>query len=281
MCPSFDLGAINLTLISDGHADIEGDRVFYPASREEWQAEVDLASDEEGNLPIDYRSLLIAEEDVLTLVDTGYGEEGRPDRKGKHLIENLTALGIAPHQIDRVIITHAHGDHCMGNTLHRSEGWIPTFANAEYILQDKEITAIQSNDDPLWSTRFEPLEARDQLCPIDGRTELSPSIVCWPTPGHTIGHQSILMQSQGQRALFMGDLALFAENMEHDDWGPSWAWSREHDAHSRQKVAEWAVKWNTILIIGHDPRHPRITLGRDGDDYRFTPLPICSPRKIL
>lgn len=272
MHQSFELGTVNLTLVSDGHADIEGDRVFYPASREEWQAEVSLEPDVDGNVPIAYRSLLIAENHVLTLVDTGYGEEGRPDRKGKHLLENLAALNISPDQIDRVIITHAHGDHCMGNTLRRSGKWIPTFSNAEYVIQEKEIRAIREEDDPLWAARFEPLQKRHQLCLIDGRTELTSSISCWPTPGHTSGHQSVLVQSDGKKALFMGDLAVFAENMEHADWGPSWAWSREHDARSRQKVAEWAIKSDAALIIGHDPQHPWVKLCRDGETYRFISL---------
>lgn len=272
MRQSLDLGTTNLTLVSDGHADIEGDRVFYPVSREQWQMKVGLDPDAKGNLPLTYRSLLITQNNTLTLVDTGYGEEGRPDRKGKHLIENLAALNIAPDQIDRIVITHAHGDHCMGNTFRRSEHWIPTFPNAEYVVQKKEICAIQKADDVLWITRFEPLMTRDQLRLIDGRTKLTPHIVCWPTPGHTIGHQSVLVRSQGQHALFMGDLAVFAENMEHADWGPSWAWSREHDAGSRQKVAEWAVERDAILIIGHDPRYPWIKLRRDGDGYRFIPL---------
>ena len=270
MRQSLDLGTVDLTLVSDGRADIEGDRVFYPASQEEW--EVGLDPDEAGNLPIAYRSLLIAENDVLTLVDTGYGEEGRPDRKGKHLPENLATLDIAADQIDRVVISHAHGDHCMGNTLRRSGNWIPAFPNAEYVIQEKEVATIRENDDPLWVAHFAPLMERDQLRLIDGRTELTSSIACWSTPGHTIGHQSVLVRSGGQQALFMGDLAVFAQNMEYSDWGPVWAWSREHDARSRQKIAEWAVERDATLIIGHDPQHPLVKLRRDGESYRFVPL---------
>jgi glyoxylase-like metal-dependent hydrolase (beta-lactamase superfamily II) len=270
MQQSFDLGTVSVALVSDGRADIEGDRVFYPASQEEW--EVGLNPDAEGNLPIAYRSLLISDSDALTLVDTGYGEEGRPDRKGRHLPENLAALDVSPAQIDRVVITHAHGDHCMGNTLWRSGGWIPAFPNADYVIQEKEIAAIRENDDPLWVARFAPLMERDQLRLIDGRTALTGTIACWPTPGHTIGHQSVLVRSEAQQALFMGDLAVFAKNMEYSDWGPVWAWSREHDARSRQRIAEWAVEQDAILIIGHDPQRPWVKLRRDGNSYRFVSL---------
>ncbi len=264
---TIQLGAITLRLLLDARGQIEGERVFYPATPEQWSP--GLVVDAEGNVPIQVTSLLISENGRHTLVDTGFGEEERPERED-NLLKSLTAAGLQPKDIGRVILTHAHGDHCMGNTLLRAGRWLPTFPLAEYVIQEDEIAAMRDAGDPVWATRFHPLVQRDKLRLIAGRTELSESIVCWPTPGYSIGHQSVMVRGDEGAALFVGDLAVLAGNLEHPAWGPSWAWSREADQENRRAVAEWAVEEGAIVIVGHDPERTWVRLQRAEQGYRAT-----------
>lgn len=264
----YDLGAIRLTHVHDGYGAIDGNRVFYPASQEEWSP--GLAPDPVGFMLNAYQPLLISEGAQHTLVDTGFGEEN-PRRK-RSMFESLQQVDVHPDEIARVIITHAHGDHIGGNTITHGRSLRPTFPHAEYIVQEREIAAMREADDESWRTRFQPLVERGQLRTIDGSIQISERLACWRTPGHTIGHQCVLVSSEGQQALFLGDLALSFKNLEHPGWGASWAWSREADEENRCKVAEWAVDNDAILILYHDPRRAWFRLGRADDGYRAMPL---------
>ena len=266
---SFTLGAVELTLILDAHGTIDGNQVFHPAPQEVWS--VGLDPDPQGNVAMVVTGLLISEGERHTLVDTGYGEEERPERE-ESILKGLGALGIQPKEIGCVILTHSHGDHCLGNTLNRAGRWLAAFPLAEYVVQESEISGLRTSHDPVWRTRFLPLAERGQLRLIEGSVRLTDSVACWPTPGHTTGHQAVRIASKGKQALFVGDLAILAQNMEHPEWGPDWAWSKEVDRESRQQVAEWAVDNDALLIVGHDPTHPWIRLARAGAGYRALPL---------
>lgn len=153
-----------LSHVHDGYGAIDGNRVFYPASQEEWSP--GLAPDPVGFMLNAYQPLLISEGAQHTLVDTGFGEEN-PRRK-RSMFESLQQVGVHPDEIARVIITHAHGDHISGNTITHGRSLRPTFAHAEYIVQEREIAAMREADDESWRTRFQPLVERGQLRTIDG-----------------------------------------------------------------------------------------------------------------
>jgi len=248
---------------------IEGDRVFHPATRQEW--EVGLRADRQGRLPVAVRSLLISQGDEHTLVDTGFGEKeksGRPES----LLKSLAAVELQPKHIRRVILTHAHGDHCLGNTLLRAGKWLPTFPLAEYVVQEREIAEMRRADNEMWRSRFQPLAERGQLRLLDGETELSAAVACWPTPGHTAGHQAVLARSQGRQALYVGDLFIFARGLERPDWGPSWAWSRQMDQQNRLRILAWAADSGATLVLGHDPQQAWSRIERMGEGFRAAPV---------
>ena len=71
--------------------------------------------------------------------------------------------------------------------------------------------------------------------------------------------------------MYLGDLAILAASMEHPEWGPDWAWSREADLASRRAVAHWAVENDALLVLGHDPRMPWIRLREAENGFRAVP----------
>lgn len=268
MIRRYQLGALELVQLHDGYAAIDGNRVFYPAAQEDW--EEGLAPDPVGFMLNAYQPLLIIEDGHRTLVDTGFGETN-PNRKGD-MRDGLRETGIAADAIDRVIITHAHGDHIGGNTMMRDGKPVPAYPNAEYVVQELEIAEMRADEDEIWQLRFAPIEASGQLRIVNGEVGLSEAVTLWPAAGHTAGQQAVRMVSDGEHAVFVGDLGLSYKNFEHPEWGASWAWSRKADEANRRIVAEWAVAHHAIIILYHDPRTPWIRLESTGEGYRSTPV---------
>jgi len=266
---SLVLGSMRLDLVLDAYWDADGNAIFYPAREEEWAPGLDKGPG--GKVAVLVSAFLITEGSQRTLVDTGFGEEWLLGRQ-ESVLRSLARLGVQPKDVGHVILTHAHGDHVMGNTLKREGRWIPSYPLAEYVIQEEEIAGVRAAEDELWRTRFEPLAKRSQLRLIRGRHQLSETVSCWPTPGHTAGHQSVLVKAPGQDVLYLGDLAVLAKNMEHLEWGHSWAWSLEADVRSRREVNEWAIANDAILVIGHEPAHPWVRIRRAGLAYGAVPL---------
>lgn len=264
MASSVMLGDVKLTLVSDGEGHLEGAAAFYPALEAEWSTETPALSG--GVVGVVFQSLLVTQGGVNTLVDTGYGEE-EPEGKGGELMGKLAALGVQPKDIGRVIVTHAHGDHCMGNTLRRAGRWLPAYPLAEVVIQDREAKWAQESNPELWLTRFEPLAERGQIRIIDSTTALDETLTCWKTPGHTPGHQSVRVHTAEGDALFVGDLVIRAGNWRRLEWGPEWAWSRVVDEESRREVAAWAAESGSLLVVGHDPETPWVRLRGERPPY--------------
>jgi glyoxylase-like metal-dependent hydrolase (beta-lactamase superfamily II) len=149
----------------------------------------------------------------LVLVDTGAASDTplhsswAPD--GRHLVDRLMAeLGIEADRITDVVLTHLHGDHAAGSI---DQDGRPAFPEAVYHVQARELDAVrQAGPDP-WRHLLEPLTAADQLHACEGAVDLvagggGPSVRLEPTPGHTPGHQSVLVSEDGDHVLIAGDV---------------------------------------------------------------------------
>lgn len=269
MSEKLKIGEMDLYLVPDAVIKLDGGSVFHPASFEEWGPGVE--ADENEELTCVVRSLLIKRGEEYTLVDTGYGESRHEERPAP-LADGLKDLGVLPEKISSVIITHGHGDHCLGSTMKRAGGWVPAFSEASYYLQEKEAAALDAGDPDLWRYSFLPLRESGLLHLIDGIVELFPGVTCRPTPGHTVGHQSVLVEAAGESALFLGDLALHPRNMEKPEWGPDWAWSREADIESRREIAAWSAETGGILIIGHAMGNPLFRMEKTSGGLKAMPV---------
>lgn len=126
-------------------------------------------------------------------------------------LKNLKGKGVAPEEVDYVLCTHLHIDHVGWNTRLLNGRWVPTFPNAKYIIsrtdfdhwgKDKESWVIDGSYD---DSVLPIVEAGQAMFVDDKGFALDDEAWVEPSPGHTPGHLSLRVKSNGMGALFVGD----------------------------------------------------------------------------
>lgn len=260
----FSIGDIEIHLINTGVVWVDSGGPWGLVPRALWSRI--LAPDEQHRVPMVLTSLLVRAGGKTIVVDTGLGERlsakeraiwGLEHPRGT-LVEGLARCGVAPGDVDLVINTHLHGDHCAGNTMFADDGTtvIATFPNAEYVVQRGEYEDARQPNERTRATyiadNFEPLRASGQLTLLDGDTAIVPGVTGVVTPGHTDFHQSILFESGGERALFVSDLASYAAHFERLGWMTAYDIKPLVTLETKRQWQQWALETGGLLIFQHD-----------------------------
>lgn len=257
------LGDTRLHLVSDGEYWLDGAGLFGLMSKIEWQ---ELAEpDEQNRIRIQLHCLLIETGEHRILVDTGYGDKLSAQERGfmclqedKRLLGSLAVLGVAPEDIDLVINTHLHGDHCGGNTRYDEHGeLVPTFPNAVYCVQRLELADAMFPNERTRGTyhpdNWEPLERAGQLRVLWGDTRLTDEVRVLVTPGHTPAHQSVIIESRGETASFLADTAHWPLHLERLEVLTAYDAQPLVTLETKRRLAQWAVEHKALLIFDHHP----------------------------
>ncbi|MFD0556689.1 metallo-beta-lactamase superfamily protein [Stackebrandtia endophytica] len=224
------VGAVEITALTDAEGPFFSHRheAFPDATAEQFAAadRFDPTSvTEDGRWWLQFRAFAIRGESGVTMVDTGIGPADSPASVWApvpgRLPAELAAAGISPDEITTVVLTHLHTDHV---------GWAvaqarPYFRNARYVLQTAEHDAVDRLNPQLRRHLLEPLLSNDQLSLIDGDEELTDTIRIVATPGHTPGHQSVLVGGDDPVAV-TGDLLVHPVQLLF----PEVAYSHESDS---------------------------------------------------
>ncbi len=258
------LGDIRIHVLSDGVVWWDGGGMFGLTPKVLWERVI--RSDELNRVPMMLRVLLVEAGGKRILVDTGIGDK-LPDKARRQinlvgqerLLSDLRDLDVAPEDIDIVVLTHLHNDHCGGNTRRNEEGEIvPTFPRAVYWVQRRELADAMFPNERTRGTYFRenvvPLEQRGQLRIIDGDTEIVPGVWTILTPGHTAAHQCVVIQGGGEYAIFLADAVSWGVFFERLAWVPAYDLEPMVSIHTKKRLARWALRHNAWLIFQHDAR---------------------------
>jgi len=271
------IGDICIHLINDGDTLVDGGGPFGLVPRKLWQHV--MQPDDDNQVPMTLTCLLVQTAGRSIVIDTGLGNKlsdkeiarWNLTRPNGGLVEGLARLGLAPADIDLVIDTHLHADHCSGNTVYGPDGQIePVFPNAEYVVQRREYhDAMHPNErtrGTYFPANYQPLVESGQIRLLDGDTELSPGICGMITRGHTPGHMSIRFESQGQHAAFLCDLSTYAVHIERIGWTTAYDIEPMETIETKRVWQRWALETHAVLIFPHDPfrRAGRLTQDEPG-----------------
>jgi glyoxylase-like metal-dependent hydrolase (beta-lactamase superfamily II) len=215
------LGRWTVHAIQAGGQKLDGGAMFGVVPKALWQRRI--VPDERNRIQLGMRCLLIEHEIGPVLIDTGagnkenakfheiYGVENRGERGPTALEDGLLEAGVRPDEVKLVINSHLHFDHAGGNTVMETDGRIrPAFVNARYVVQAGEYHfATHTNERTAGSYfphNFVPIAESERFDFIEGEKDIVSGIRALHTPGHTPWHHSLLLESDGERALYLADL---------------------------------------------------------------------------
>ncbi len=224
---------------------------------------------EQNTVPMLSNLLLVQTGTQNILIDSGNGSK-IPEKMRElfylehphgSLHDSLGRLGLTTADINLVINTHLHNDHSGSNTQFDENGQlVATFPNAEYVVQRREFEDAshpnERNRATYLADNFAPLVASGQMRLLEGDTELAPGIRGVVTPGHTPGHMSVILESGGEHAMFVCDMASFAVHFERLGWMTAYDIEPMVTLESKRKWQQWALETNALLFFPHDVVRP-------------------------
>jgi glyoxylase-like metal-dependent hydrolase (beta-lactamase superfamily II) len=236
-----------------------------------------FVSADDSTLYLSIHALLVEAPGLRLIVDTCVGNDRPREITGDQalstrFLEDLADAGWPRDRVDAVICTHLHVDHVGWNTMLEHGHWVPTFPKARYFIGRSEYEFWRTHEDAEQQTMIgdsiQPIFDAGLVQLVELDHVVSPEIRLIPSIGHTPGHVSVLIESDGARAVITGDIAHHPAQLAHLDW----AFGDSDPAagiRTRQRLfAEWADQ--PILVIGsHFPTPTPGPIHRDGAAFRF------------
>lgn len=284
-----------VALLSDGLCLSDGGGQYGLVPRPRWTQL--QTPDDQNRLAQVLRCALIRSGGRNILVDCGCGDKALLDqyytvvRPQGSLLDDLARHGVAPSDIDTVILTHLHGDHCGWmtrptpggryrgiNTAYGPADFEPVFPKARYLVQRVEYEAAMRPNERTRNTYFpenyQPLLASGALTLLDGDTEIAPGIRVVSTPGHSEGHQSVIVDDAVLEApaargtlFYLGELATVMIQFLRLPWVTAYDVLPMTTIDTKRRWQAWSIETGAIVVTGHDGQTVAARIGRDARGF--------------
>ncbi len=259
------LGRFRLHVLEAGLQQLDGGAMFGVVPKPLWEKRI--PADARNRIPLGLRCLLVETPNALILIDNGVGNKENEKFRDMYGIENagsptrledaLRAAGFQPADVDLMIDTHLHFDHAGGNTYVEDAGELRlSFPRARYYVQRGEWEYAHARNERSRASylahNFDPVFEAGRLELLEGEVEILPGITVVPTPGHTPHHQSVLLQSEGESAIFLADVMPTSAHVPLP-------WIMAYDVEplvtleTKRALVERAAREEWLLIFEHDP----------------------------
>jgi glyoxylase-like metal-dependent hydrolase (beta-lactamase superfamily II) len=274
------LGAFEMTVLSDGTAPRHLDQIL---SRPDI-ANAEFAADHEKEpIELSINAYLIDTGTHKVLIDTGAGELfGAASGK---LIANLKAAGVLPGQIDTILLTHIHADHSGGLAV---KG-VMQFPNANVYVSRRDVEEFVSRKDtPDESADLQRIvrqsratiglyvNAKKVVC-LDHDGPVLPGITSRSQPGHTPGHTAYLVESEGHKMLFWGDIVHAAEvQFAHSEITVQYDIDQREAAAQRLREFQFAAKTGVVVASDHISFPGLGHVRKTDSGYQWCPIPYSA-----
>jgi glyoxylase-like metal-dependent hydrolase (beta-lactamase superfamily II) len=286
MANPWTLGRVRITSVTEVEIPIPGRGIVPEATPEAlaphaaWLAPHFVTED--GRLRLLVQALVVESEGRRIVVDTCVGNDKRRplpifDGLKTSFLRDLEGAGFPPESIDTVVCTHLHVDHVGWNTMKRDGRWVPTFPNARYLVVRPEWEHWSKLDDrthgDVLGDSVQPIFDAGLADLVEPGHRVTGEVRLEPTPGHTPGHTSVRIHSDGHEAVITGDLMHHPVQCAHPEWG-SIADSDPEQARRTRRAFLEAQAGRPVLVIGTHfaGPHPGHVV-REGAAFRFEIAP--------
>ena len=268
------LGDFEITVCTDGTYLLDGGAMFGVVPKTLWQKR--MLSDKDNRILLGLNTTVVQTGQHTVLIETGIGNKQSPKMRDIHcnqelLPASLAVAGIKPDEVDFVINTHLHFDHCGWNTTLHEDGTVtPTFPNARYIVARGEVEhghlQLERDRVSYLSTNYDPLIVTGQMTLLDEPSAtICPGISVERFAGHTANMLAVHIESAGQHACYVGDLIPTTAHLD-----PTWVMGYDLDPlvciAQRKRFYRRAIPEQWLVLFTHDHHTPmaHITLDDKG-----------------
>jgi len=265
-----NLGDFELCVFSDGTYPLDAGAFFGVVPKVMWSRKV--VADERNFIWAGLNSLLVRTGKQNVLIETGIGNKlsermvkiyGQPAK----LLDNLAGGGVSSDEIDVVINTHLHFDHCGWNTVRQVDRVFPTFPKAKYYVQEGEWQHAQEQhvrDAVSYiSDNYNPLIESGQMELLRGDREIVPGASVRVFPGHTAHMQGVVVTSGGRTACYISDLIPTSAHLDLT-WLMAFDLYPLETINSKKRYYAQALPEKWLTVFTHDDEVPWAYVEKDG-----------------
>ena len=275
------IGDVTVTRVVEIEATGGMSRVIPDAKRErlkEIQWMYPHFADENGRMRGAIHALIVEAPDRTIMVDTCVGndkERGNPawNQLQTAFLDDMEKAGYVLDAIDTVLCTHLHIDHVGWNTMLVDGKWVPTFPKARYLIGQVEFAHWQADTDldqvAVMADSVLPVFDANLVDLVETDHQITDEISLMPTVGHTPGHVSVMIRSNGEEAMITGDFIHHPCQFAHPEWSSSFDTDPAQSAQTRREVFDRYADTPTLIIGTHFATPTAGHLKRDGDAYRL------------
>jgi glyoxylase-like metal-dependent hydrolase (beta-lactamase superfamily II) len=251
----------------------EPNMMFPTTSSQDWDSHQDCL--EEEQLQLYYLHFFLRSQGKVIMVDTGLGPGPHADRGNRtgDLVNQLKSRGVETGDVDVVAHTHLHGDHVGWNVDYSGSQPAPTFPKARYLVPRLDWEHFTKPDvigsAPQVTNSVIPLEGMGVMDLVDSEYDITDEVKTLSAPGHTPGHMVIVITSQGEKAMVVGDLLHSKAQVARPDWTAGVDTDKEASRSNRERILDDAEAEGFVIAAGHF--HPDDHIGKvvrlDGRRY--------------
>jgi glyoxylase-like metal-dependent hydrolase (beta-lactamase superfamily II) len=260
------LGDLELTILTDGPYLLDGGAMFGVVPKPLWEKRI--PANERNQILLGTNTVVVRTAKHTVVIETGIGNKLSEKQRSifdsrQLLMESFRAAGIRTEEVDVVINTHLHFDHCGWNTTRtEDDSIVPTFPNARYFVHRGEVEHghLQLERDAVSyiSDNYDPLIASGQMTliePPSGQMEIVPGVSVEVFPGHTAQMMAVMLDSGGRRACYISDLIPTSAHLDA-------TWVMGYDLYpltcieQRKRFLSRAVPEQWLVLFTHDHHRP-------------------------